>query len=50
MSRAAALPKLLSRAVGQTAGLLNVSKVGEKMEISHAAVTACLPVERLWTP
>lgn len=42
LNRAAVLPKLLTRTVGQTAGLLNVSKVGETLGISRATVTSYL--------
>ncbi len=42
LNRAAALPKLLTRVVGQTAGLLNVAKAGETLEISRSTVTSYL--------
>lgn len=40
LHRAATLPRLLTRAVGQTAGLLNISKVGDTLEISRSTVTS----------
>lgn len=42
LHRTAVLPKLLARAVGQTGGLLNVTKVGETLEISRGTVTSYL--------
>ncbi|MGB4779397.1 ATP-binding protein [Microbacterium sp.] len=42
LNRAAALPRLFNRVVGQTAGLLNVSKVGETLEISRGTVMSYL--------
>lgn len=40
LGRAAALPKLLTRLVGQTAGLLNVTKAGEALEVSRGTATS----------
>ncbi|GAA2232528.1 ATP-binding protein [Rarobacter faecitabidus] len=40
LNRAAVLPKLFTRVVGQTAGLLNISKVGETLEVSRSTVTS----------
>lgn len=42
LNRASALPKLLTRAVGQTAGLLNITKIGETLEVSRGTATAYL--------
>ncbi|MFT3889239.1 MAG: ATP-binding protein [Arachnia sp.] len=42
LGRAAVLPKLLTRAVGQTGGLLNIAKAGETLEISRTTATAYL--------
>lgn len=42
LNRGAALPKLLTRTVGQTAGLLNITKVGETLELSRGTVTSYL--------
>ena len=42
LNRASALPKLLTRAVGQTAGLLNITKMGETLEVSRGTATAYL--------
>lgn len=42
LSRAAALPKLLTRVAGQTAGLLNIAKVGETLEITRGTVASYL--------
>lgn len=42
LNRAASLPKLLSRVAGHTAELLNVSKVGESLEISRGTVSSYL--------
>lgn len=40
LNRAAALPRLLARAVGQTAGLLNVSRISQRLEISPQTATS----------
>lgn len=42
LGRAAALPKLLTRAAGQTGGLLNIAKAGGTLEISRTTATAYL--------
>lgn len=42
LNRASALPKLLTRAVGQTAGLLNITRIGETLEVSRGTATAYL--------
>lgn len=42
LHRASALPKLLTRAAGQTAGLLNITKIGETLEVSRGTATAYL--------
>lgn len=42
LHRAAALPRLLTRAVGQTGGLLNAAKAGQTLDISRSTVTSYL--------
>lgn len=42
LHRAAALPRLLVRAAGQTAGLLNITRLGETLEVSRGTVTSYL--------
>lgn len=42
LHRAAALPKLLTVAVGQTARLLNIAKAGDRLEISRGTVASYL--------
>lgn len=42
LDRAAALPKLLTKVVGQTAGLLNVAKASATLEMSRGTVTSYL--------